>query len=495
MNFRNWLLLVRQRWWIVLTTMVLAVLATGVVIYRTPPRYATTVTFFVTTPNQGVAEAYQGGLFLQQRVKSYGDLLTSDRLAKTVVEKHDIGLSVEEARSRISARIHPDTVLLEATVVDENRARAMELTQAVATSFVDLVQKLETPSGAGRSPVKVEVVSGPRLDPQPVSPRPVRDLTLAAGAGLLLGVALALLRGLTDTTVRDSGTLRAVADAPLLGEVPFDNAAKEEPLIIGDAAHTPRAEAIRKIRTNLRFVNVGEAVQVIAVTSATQAEGKSTLSCNLAIALAEAGWRVVLVDADLRRPHVADYLGLEGDLGLTNVLIGEVDVAEVLQPWGDLQLTVLPSGSLPPNPSELLGSKAMSDLLATLKQRADVIVVDTAPLLSITDGAVIAAQCDGAVLATRRGATTTSQVATAANALRAAGARLLGTVLTMAAMPKLDAYHYAAYKIATDAPVRPRVPAKSRKSASSPRQVAPTQSTGAEHTPAEAEPELSPSQR
>lgn len=498
MNFRNWFALVRQRWWLVLATVVLAIGAASVGAYRTDPRYAATVTFFVTAPHHGAAEAYQGNLFLHQRVKSYEDLLTSDRLVKAVTERTAIGLSAEEVRARISARVHPDTVLIEASVVDQDQTRAMELTQAIATTFVELVQTLETPAGSTQTPVKVEVVSGPRLHPQPVSPRPARDVSLAAGVGLLIGVALALVRGMTDTTVRDGAALRAAADAPLLGEVPYDSAAKDAPLIVGDAAHTPRAEAIRKLRTNLRFVKVGEAVQSIAVTSATQAEGKSTLSCNLAIALAEAGWRVVLVDADLRRPHIADYLGIEGELGLTNVLIGEVDVADALQPWGDLPLAVLPSGSLPPNPNELLGSKAMFDLLDALRRRADVVVVDTAPLLSITDGAVVAAQCDGALLATRRGATSRTQVANAATALRAAGARLLGTVLTMAAMPKADAYHYEAYKIATAGPVRPRVAAKSgksRKSARSGGPVAPTQGGGLERAPVATEPELSQSQR
>ncbi|MEV1289629.1 polysaccharide biosynthesis tyrosine autokinase [Micromonospora sp. NPDC049679] len=474
MEFRNHLVAVRQRWWLVLTAVALALGIAGFVTMRAEPKYATTVTFFVTTPNQGVSDAYQGGLFLQQRVKSYVDLLTSDRLARTVVESRNLGLTTDEAQSRITSRVQADTVLLEASVVDEDRGRSMELAKAVSARFIELVQKIETPPGADRSAVKVEIVGGPRLDPQPVSPRPVRDLSIAGVLGLLVGVGLAALRGMTDTTVRDQAALGRAAETPLLGLVPFENVAKSSPLVVGDAAHSPRAEAIRKLRTNLRFVNVGETVQVLAVTSAMQGEGKSTMACNLSITLAEAGWRVLLVDADLRRPHVADYMGMESGVGLTDVLIGEVAVEDVLQPWGDLSLSVLPSGSLPPNPSELLGSKTMFDLLTTLKQHADIVVVDTAPLLSITDGAVIAAQCDGALLVTRRGKTSTSQVTAAATALRAAGARLLGSVLNMSAMPKADAYQYAAYKVPTTptTPMRPRVPAKTRQA------VAPAQNTG-----------------
>ncbi|WP_245736644.1 polysaccharide biosynthesis tyrosine autokinase [Micromonospora pattaloongensis] len=453
-------------------TVVLALGIAGFATIRADPKYATTVTFFVTTPNQGVSDAYQGGLFLQQRVKSYVDLLRSDRLARAVVDSRDFGLTTQEARSRITARVQPDTVLVEATVVDSDQARSVDLAREISTRFVELVQRIETPTGTDRAPVRVEVVDGPRLDPEPVSPRPVRDLPLAGLLGLLAGIVLAALRGITDTTVRDEAGLREAAQTPLLGRVPFENAARTEPLIVDDAAHSPRAEAVRKLRTNLRFVNLGEAVQVIAVTSAMQSEGKSTMACNLSIALAEAGWRVLLVDADLRRPHVAEYMGMEAGVGLTDVLIGEVAVEDVLQPWGDVPLSVLPSGALPPNPSELLGSAAMAELLTTLKGHADIVVVDTAPLTSVTDGAVIAAQCDGALLVTRRGKTTASQVAAATTALRAAGARILGAVLNMSALPKADAYQYAAYRVAPATPVRPRVPGTSGKA------MAPAQKTG-----------------
>ncbi|SCE95009.1 polysaccharide biosynthesis tyrosine autokinase [Micromonospora mirobrigensis] len=447
MDVRSSLRLIRRNWWVVVVTVMVALGASALVTVRSVPRYEASATFFVTTSSKGVGEAYQGNFLMQQRVKSYVDLLRSDRLAQTVVARTPLGLTADQVQSRITAASVPDTVLLRATVTDTEAARALKLTEAVSAEFVSLVKQVETPPDGGGATIKVEVISGPRVGSTPVSPNPVRNLTLGALAGLLAGLALAVLRTRLDTRLRDSLTLQRVTGSPLLGEIPFDSSARSAPLIIGDAANSARAEAVRKLRTNLRFVDVHEPARVIAVTSALQGEGKTTLSCNLAIALAEAGWRVALVDADLRRPKVADYLGLESGVGLTDVLLGDVQVGDVVQRWGDKSLLVLPSGSTPPNPSELLGSKAMADLLVVLRQSADIVVIDTAPLRTVTDGVVVAVQADGALLVSQHGRTDRTHVAAAAQSLQSVSVRLLGCVLNMAKMAKADAYGYESYKV------------------------------------------------
>jgi capsular exopolysaccharide synthesis family protein len=448
MDLHSHLRVVRQRWWVVLATVTIALAVAALITVQTPPKYTSTVTFFVTTPSKGVTDAYQGGLFLQQRVKSYADLLTSDRLAQSVAADDPVGLTANEIQSRVSAHAGVDTVLLSATVTDGDPARSLKLTEALTSHFVKLVQQIETPPTEKEAPIKIEVVSGPRVNPEPVSPRPARNLALAGVLGLLLGVGLSVLRGRTDNAVRDGATLARLTAAPLLGQVPYDGGAKSTPLIVGTAGQSVRAEALRKLRTNLRFVDVAEPARVIAVTSAVQGEGKSTMACNLSIALAEAGWRVLLVDADLRRPRAAHYLGMDGTLGLTDVLTGEVDVGDVMQQWGERSLLVLPGGSTPPNPSELLGSKAMADLLGSLRDLADIVIIDTAPLLAVTDGVVVAVQADGALLVTRFGKTSRAQVAAATQALQAVAARTLGCVLNMAKLARADVYQYEAYRVA-----------------------------------------------
>jgi capsular exopolysaccharide synthesis family protein len=445
MDLHNGLHLVRQRWWLVLVTIMIALGVAGFVNVRADPQYASSVTFFVTTQSRGVTDAYQGGLFLQQRVKSYVDLLHSDRLAESIVAEDSVGMTAREVQTRIAARVQQETVLLEATVTDGDRARSLKLTEGLARHFVRLVEEIETPSGASDPTVKIEVVGGPRVNPDPISPRPARNFALAGVLGLLLGAGLSVLRGIIDTNVRDGATLQRVTSAPLLGQIPYDAAAKSDLLIVDAAAQSARAEAMRTLRTNLRFVDAQEPARVIAVTSALPAEGKSTMACNLAIALAEAGWHVLLVDTDLRRPRLADYLNLPAGAGLTDVLTGEVEVDDVVQPWGAENLHVLPAGSIPPNPSELLGSKSMADLLVSLREAADIVIIDTAPVIAVTDGVVVAAQADGALLVTQYGRTSQAHVAAAAQALNSVAARLLGCVLNMVEVSRADSDHYGAY--------------------------------------------------
>ncbi|WP_344087316.1 polysaccharide biosynthesis tyrosine autokinase [Luedemannella helvata] len=403
----------------------------ALVTIQTAPRYATTVTFFANTPTRGgVGEAFQGNLLSQQRVKSYADLLAGDRLAKMIDRRYELGLSVPEIQARIQARPVPNTVLLRVTVTDGLPARSAQLASAVVTEFVALVEALERVGQADGPAVAVSVVDGPTLNPVPVSPRPLRNLGLGLLLGLLAGCAAALLRETLDTTVKSAEVLTKVAGVPVLGVIPLDASARKAPLIVAGKANSARAEAFRQIRTNLTFVDVDRPVRSIVVTSAHRDEGKSTTSCNLAIALATAGEKVLLIEADLRRPRLGHYLGLEGALGLSNALAGQVDVDQVIQPWGH-GLWVLLSGSLPPNPSELLGSDAMRDLLDELTARYDRVVLDTPPLLPVTDGAVVAARADGVILVARSARTTQEQVRKAAQSLNAVGASVIGSVLSM----------------------------------------------------------------
>ncbi|WP_232534214.1 polysaccharide biosynthesis tyrosine autokinase [Plantactinospora sp. KBS50] len=398
-------------------------------------------------PNeQGITGAYTGSLFLEQRVKSYADLLTSDRLAQAVAADGDVGLTAQEIQRRVAAKPRTDTVLLDTTITDTDQARALRLAEAVSTAFRKLVQTIETRPGEKDPLVKIEVVNGPRVSPTPVSPQPTRNLGVGALLGVLAGIGLAMLRGLSDSAVRDGATLSRITGAPLLAQIPYDREVRRSQLITGAAGRSPRAESMRNLRTNLRFVDLQEPARVIAVTSAVQGEGKSTTACNLAIALVEAGWRVVLVDADLRRPQVGEYLDVGAGVGLTDVLLGEVELADALRTWRDTSLLVLPAGAIPPNPSELLGSKAMADLLGAVRELADIVVIDTAPLLAVTDGVVVSVQADGALLVTRQGRTDTVQLTAAVEALRRVDARLLGCALNMAKLDRAAATEYYAYR-------------------------------------------------
>lgn len=447
MNMHDALRALRRQWWLVLLCVVLlGGLAAGLTA-RATPQYRSEVTFFVSTPSGDSASAYTGGLFSQQRVKSYSDLLAGRTTAEAVSVLVP-GTSAELVQQRLTAVVEPDTVLLRATVTDSSPTRALGIARALATVFPRQVAQLENPDAQGSSPVQVSVAEQPRLPRVASSPRPLRNLALGLTSGLLLGLALAALRQALDNTVKSREDVREATGAATLGAIGFDAGTKRRPLIVQDEARSVRAEAFRALRTNLQFVSVDGPLGSFVITSAVPSEGKSTMACNLAIALAQAGVRVCLVEGDLRRPKVADYLGLEGAVGLTNVLVGSAALEDVLQPWADGTLEVLASGPIPPNPSEMLGSRGMERVLADLRARFAVVIVDAPPLLPVTDAAVLAALTSGAVLSVRAGHTRKDQLAQAAAALDAAGARLLGVVLNMVPGKGPDSYRtygYGAY--------------------------------------------------
>ena len=445
MDIRGWVRALRKYWWIVLVTTLLAVGVGAVVTLRTPAQYASTVTFFVRTPAEQIGGAYQGDQFAQKRVNSYVQLMESQRLADLILADTQLDLSVDEVISKINAKGDLNTVLLTATVTDTDPQRSLDIAQSVSTQFVALVSTLETPPGTTTPSVTMEVTSAAALNLNPVAPRPIINLGLAFIVGLALGIALAVMREVLDTTVRSVEVLKDITGHAVLAIVPFDDAAKKSPLIVDAHARSVRAESFRQLRTNLQFVDVDNPVKVVVVSSSVADEGKSSTATNMAVSFAEAGRTVLLIEGDLRRPRVADYLGLEGAIGLTNVLAGQVSIDEVLQKWGRGGLTVLPSGSIPPNPSELLGSQNMHDLLESLKKTFSMIIIDTPPLLPVTDAAIVAAHADGAILVVRHGQTSRNQVASAVAALHAVDARLLGTVLNMMPIKGAEAYGYSGY--------------------------------------------------
>jgi tyrosine-protein kinase len=453
-SLSEFLRVLRDRWRVVCVGMLLGVWVAAVITWSTTPSYASTVVMFVSAQEQqgDASGAYQGSLMSQQKVKSYVELLMSGRLREEVA--HRTGMTV--APDAITASTKPDTVLLTATATDPSPARARRLADAVGKVFPALIAELEQPADGTPPNVVVRIVEPAGLPDSPVAPRPVVNLVLGALLGVVAGLLGAIARNATDNTVKSAQAMEDLIGAPSLGTVAYSPDVATRPLIVHEPAGTPRAESYRHIRTNLQFVDVDHPPRVVVVSSPLPSEGKTTTTCNLAIALAQSGNRVAVVDADLRRPQIADLLGLEGAAGLTSVLIGEARLEDVLQSWGREGVAVLTSGPVPPNPSELLTTQHMAKVLDELSQSFDFVLIDTPPLLPVTDAALLAGRYDGALLVVRHGRTTRSQVKAAMAALSAVSANVLGAVLTMT--PKstgkrdTDYYHYSY----VSTPPRPR---------------------------------------
>lgn len=443
MELRDYLRTVRRNWMIVLGCLVLGLGAATVLVARETPTYTSSIRMFVSTPQSEEGAAYQGGLFSQQRVVSYADLVVGEQVSAAVVADLGLDATPRELQDQLTSRVVPETVIFEVTATDPSPERAQEIADAVGAEFTNLVAELESPAPGVPAPIKVTTVDPANVATAPASPQPVRSLALAAVLGLLAGVGLALLREILDVTVKDVDKLSERLGTPTLGIIGYDDDAEKSPVPVRTKPHSPHAEAFRQLRTNLQFVDIDQDTKTFVITSSLPSEGKTRTSVNLAIAIAQAGERVILVEADLRRPRVNRYLGLLDDVGLTTVLLGRVELDDALQHYGDLPLRVLACGRQPPNPSELLSSERMQLLLREMRDQADVILIDAPPLLPVTDAAVIAREADGAILVVRHGKTSYDEVGRAVENLRLAGARLLGTMVNMAPAKGRDAYAYA----------------------------------------------------
>ncbi len=446
MELRDYLRILRRNWVLILV-LTLAGIAGGATysLLQTPQYEATTKVFVSAASADSVSDLSAGNSYTQQIVRSYAEIVTTGLVLDPVISELGLDTSAHDLAEQVTASVTLNTVIVDITVADADPALAADIANAIAKHLIDAVPELTPANSDGVVPVKVTVTQVAQVPDDPVSPRVALNILLGALVGLALGIGMAVLRSVLDQRVRGQRDVEIVTDRPILGAIAFDPKAKERPLIVHDDPLSPRAESFRSLRTNLQFVDMGSERRSFVVTSSVEGEGKSTTTANLAIALRDSGLSVCVVEGDLRRPKLVDYLGLEGAVGLTDVLIGKVKLTDALQTWGRNNLFVLPAGQIPPNPSELLGSAAMAKLLRDLEAEFHLVLVDAPPLLPVTDGAILSKQTSGAIVVAAAGRTQRTQLEGALRALESVDARVHGIVLTMMPTRGPDAYDYGAY--------------------------------------------------
>lgn len=442
MELQQYLRIVRRYWRSATATVLLCVVVAAAVTLLQKPTYTASSTLFLAVESGDTAgELSQGATYAERQVKSFVSVATTAVVLEPVIAELSLDMTPGQLKDKLTVTSPTATSLIDISVTNGNPENAATIANAVADSLRRAVDDL-APAGA----TGAKLVSATAIDPAiapatPTSPRPKVNLALGLVLGALLGVGQAVLRSVLDTRLRTVDDLAELTDAPLLGAVGHAGTPGSR-----DSDRAPQwanAEAYRRLRTNIGFVGLGgERRPSMVMTSSISTEGKTETAVNLAKVLAQAGESVLLIDADLRWPRVAERMGLDSELGLSDVLTGRGSLQDLVVEVVPGSLSVLPAGTVPPNPSELLGSEAMAHLLARVERQFDHIIFDSPPLLPVTDAVVLAAQTGGAVMVARSGVVKRPQFESSLRILESGAVTLLGVVLNDAPADASGGYGY-----------------------------------------------------
>lgn len=432
---------IRTRWRLVVACVVLAVLAAAALSLFTKPVYEARARIYLSAERGASGPNSSGGVFAltSDDLDTYVSILNTPAVLDPLREELDLAPGHP---INVSAEVTGSTSILNITARSSDPKEAAAIANEVGPQLGAVAGEFSTLLKSSGQKVVSTPIQPATTPSRPTSPDPVRNIGLGLMAGLVLGIGLAFLRHALDTRVRGEEDIRAHSDAPMLAGLPMEHASKRALLSIEDDPHGRHAEAIRRLRTNLMFVDVTTGRHSFVVTSAMPGEGKTTTAINLALAMADSGRRTLLIDADLRNPSVAKAMGVEGSVGLTTVLLGEADPGDVIQSWGTVGLDVLPAGQVPPNPTELLGSQPMQSLMARLVEDYDFVLIDSPPVVPVIDAVVIEQLTGGLLMVVGIDRTKKKDLVTALKQLDTVGARVSGFARNFVAGKGSAEYRY-----------------------------------------------------
>ncbi|MBS2936437.1 polysaccharide biosynthesis tyrosine autokinase [Nocardioides sp. J2M5] len=444
MTFGDFVRLSRAYVWVLIGCTVLGALLMMAKTTRDPVLYSATASGLVRVGNAATAGEEQGNAQLaEDKANLYAFLVSKTPVAERVVD--DLGLDVPPSAiaGRFSASVDATVNALTVTAIGATPEEARDLANAVVDAVVVVAQEVETGESTpkGEPLTRIVPLEEAQLPGAPFTPDYRKAAMKGAAGGLALAYAVLIARRLIDRRIRSVKHVEDATGASVLGIIPKEDALdRGHRGVRGDLGRA--AESFRQLRTNLRFVDVDNEPRRIVVTSALAGEGKSTVSSNIARLVAQAGTPVLLVDADLRRPMIASTFEIDGTVGLTQALAGDVEVRDVIVESGLANLSLLPAGRIPPNPSELLGSLRMKQFIDELSHDY-LVILDAPPLLPVTDAGLLSAFCDGALLVQAAGKTQIEQSEHCRRILDQVGSRLLGVVLNKAPVKGASAIAYS----------------------------------------------------
>jgi succinoglycan biosynthesis transport protein ExoP len=442
MELTRYIALLRRWWWLLLAGMVVGGITSYGISKTLTPIYRSTATLLVNQTQVPGTIAYNDILTSERLTRTYSELIDQRPVLQEVIDQLDLSLSRDQLSGMMDVGVVTDTQLLRLSVENADPALAADIANTAASVFIDQ----NTENRLSR-PGDVSIVEAATVPSAPVKPNVMLNTVLAAVAGLLLAGGIAFLLEYVDDTVKSPEDLEANGLPSLGGVGRFHRPRNyDENLIAGSASRRHFSEAYRVLRTNVQFSTIDRPGQTLLVTSANPREGKSTTAANLALVMAQAGKKVVLVDSDLRRPSIHRFFGLANGQGLTNLLLApQSGINGCAQRTRFENLAVVTSGPLPPNPSELLASRRLDSVLDTLRSQADIVIIDSPPTLAVADASILASKVDGTMLVVDSSKTRAQALRRTREALAKSKTHLLGAVLNKVKRRGGGGYYYYHY--------------------------------------------------
>lgn len=434
--------LIRYHWVAVLICAQLGVLLGAAYTIVAPREYTAQADVFVqVSGGSSTSDVAAATNFSQQQARNFSAVATREIVLQSVIDDLGLDTSVSQLRSQVSTTVPLNSTMITISGTDRTADTAADIANTVAAELTAVVPRL-TPEVVGESTVRMQIIERATPPPAPSSPNVPLMLVLGLLGGLVLAAVVVAIRAAVGSRIHSVEQAAAVADAAVIGAIAFDKTAGREPIPVAEGAWSRRAEEYRQLRTNLRYLQPDTDHKVFVVTSSVPGEGKSITTANMAAALAASGLRVALVEADLRRPTLADVLDMTPGAGFTGVLTDQVSIDEAFQSWGTDGLQVLLAGDIPPNPSELIDSARGAEILDAIRQRFDVTIIDSPPLTAVSDAAALTRQLGGAVLVVGARRVRARELARAVGRLSTIGVKVEGIVVNFATVPRADRYDY-----------------------------------------------------
>lgn len=455
MTIADLLQIVRKHLASAIISFVVVFAAVAAVTFIMPPKYTATAEVFATYAGQSgetqtTNDMSSGANYLNTQITTYPELVKTEAVLRPVIKDLGLDMTTTDLADVVTATNPTNTFMVDISAEVGDPQQAADIANSVAKNLADQISSdlYNNSSSSNGSPIKLTVVQKAQTPTSQSSPNIPLYLAVGLILGIIVGVGVALLRDILNTKVDSTDDVRELTHASSLGTVPQASILDDSrPVVVAQPAGS-EAEEFRRIRTNLSFLTTTATQghgRLLVITSTDPSEGKTTVSSNVAVALAEEGKSVLLIDADLRHPSMAHKLGIEGHVGLSHVLSRQASPADVIQKYWKPNLHIMPAGKRPANASILLNSDLMKEMVEQALTQYDYVIIDTTPLSVANDATVFGRMAGGLVLVTGKGVVEKKELENTATALQAAEVPILGFIFNFADPKKIHSKNYYYY--------------------------------------------------